>query len=130
VIILASERTKNSRQHELPLSAQALAIIEGLPRRNTTDFLFAKRGFTNWDGAKQELDRRIGIAPWRIHDLRRSASTYMGELNVLPHVIEQALNHISGYKAGVAGTYNRSKMSDAVREGLQRWADYIDQIAR
>jgi hypothetical protein len=47
---------------------------------------------------------------------------------VLPHVIEQALNHISGHKRGVAGTYNRSKMSDAVREGLQHWADYLDQI--
>src|SRR5262249_1233332 len=40
MIILAPARTKNSRQHELPLSAQALAIIERLPRRNATDFLF------------------------------------------------------------------------------------------
>jgi integrase len=130
MIVLPAERAKNCRQHELPLSAQALTIIERLPRRNATDFLFAKRGFTNWDGAKQELDKRLGIASWRIHDLRRSAATYMSELGVLPHVVEQTLNHVSGHKAGVAGTYNRSKMSDAVREGLQRWADYIDQIAR
>jgi integrase len=128
MIVLSPTRTKNSRQHELPLSTQALAIIERLPRRNTTDFLFAKRGFTNWDGAKQELDARAGIAPWRIHDLRRSAATYMGELGILPHVVEQALNHVSGAKAGVAGIYNRSKMIDAVREGLQRWADHIDKI--
>jgi hypothetical protein len=47
---------------------------------------------------------------------------------VLPHVIEQALNHVSGAKAGVAGVYNRSKMSDAVRDALQRWADHLDQI--
>ena len=130
MIVLPAERAKNGRQHELPLSAQALAVLERQPRRNTTDFVFGKRGFTNWDGAKQELDKRLGIAPWRLHDLRRSCATYMGELGVLPNVIENALNHISGHKAGVAGTYNRSKMSDAVREGLQRWADYIDQIAR
>ena len=130
MIVLPAERAKNGRQHELPLSAQALAVLERQPRRNTTDFVFSKRGFTNWDGAKQELDKRLGIAPWRLHDLRRSCATYMGELGVLPNVIENALNHISGHKAGVAGTYNRSKMSDAVREGLQRWADYIDQIAR
>ena len=128
MIVLAPARTKNSRQHELPLSAQALAIIERLPRRNTTDFLFAKRGFTNWNGGKQELDQRIGIAPYRIHDLRRTAATGMAELGVLPHIVEQALNHVSGHKAGVAGVYNRSKMSDAVREGLQRWADHIDRI--
>jgi integrase len=129
IIVLPAERAKNGRQHELPLSTQALAIIERLPRRNTTHFLFANRGFTNWDGAKQELDRRIGIAPWRLHDLRRTCSTMLGELGVLPHVIEQALNHVSGHKAGVAGVYNKSKMSDAVREGLQRWADWLERIA-
>jgi integrase len=128
MIILPAERAKNGRQHELPLSTQATAIIAGVPQRNTTDFLFAKRGFTNWDGAKQELDRCIGIAPWRIHDLRRSAATYMAELKVQPHIIEAVLNHVSGHKAGVAGVYNRAKYSDEMREALQRWADYIDQI--
>jgi integrase len=130
MIVLSPTRTKNSRQHELPLSTQALAIIQGLPRRNTTPFLFAKRGFTNWDGAKQELDQRVGIAPWRLHDARRTCATGMGELGILPHVIEQALNHVSGAKAGVAGTYNRSKMIDAVRQGLQAWADHIERITK
>jgi integrase len=128
MIVLGPARTKNSRQHELPLSAQAVAIIEGLPRRNSSEFLFAKRGFTNWDLAKQELDGRAGIAPWRLHDLRRTMATGLGELGILPHVIEQALNHVSGAKAGVAGVYNRSKLIDSVREGLQRWADHVDAI--
>jgi integrase len=127
MIALPAERAKNGRQHELPLSAQAVAILERQPRRNTTDFVFGKRGFTNWDGAKQELDQRIGIAPWRLHDLRRSAATYMAELKVQPHIIEAVLNHVSGHKAGVAGVYNRAKYSDEMREALQRWADYLDQ---
>jgi integrase len=130
MITLGAERTKNSRSHEVPLSAQALAIIKGLPRRNTTDFLFGKRGFTNWNDAKQQLDQRAGIAPWRLHDLRRTAATQMSELGVLPHVVEQTLNHVSGHRAGVAGVYNRSKMSHAVREGLQRWADHIERICQ
>jgi integrase len=128
MIVFAPERTKNSRLHEVPLSRQARAILERLLRRNTTDFLFGKRGFPDWGGAKQELDARLDIAPWRIHDLRRSAATYMAELGILPHVIETTLNHVSGHKAGVAGIYNRSKMTDAVREGLQRWADHIERI--
>jgi integrase len=128
-IVLPAERCKNGREHCVPLSAQALAIIERQPRRNSSDFVFGKRnGFTNWDGAKQELDQRLGIAPWRIHDLRRTCATHLGELGVLPHVVEQALNHVSGAKAGVAGIYNRSKMIDAVREGLQKWADHLDHI--
>ena len=55
---------------------------------------------------------------------------YDGELGILPHVIEQALNHVSGAKAGVAGVYNRAKMSDAVRSALQAWADHIDRITK
>jgi integrase len=131
MIVLSPARTKNSRPHELPLSRQALAVLARQPRRNSTAFVFGERsGFNDWAGAKAKLDQRAGIADWKIHDLRRSAATYMGALGVLPHVIEQTLNHVSGHKAGVAGTYNRSKMIDAVREGLQRWADHIDRIVR
>jgi integrase len=129
-IILPASRVKNSRDHTVPLSTQALAILERLPRRNTTDFLFGKRGFPDWDGAKQELDQRAGIAPWRIHDLRRTCATGMAELGVQPHVIEAVLNRVSGSRAGVAGIYNRSKLVEPMREALQRWADHFDQITR
>jgi integrase len=128
LFVLGPHRTKNGRAHELPLSSQALAIIERLPRRNSSGSLFGNKGFQHWHRAKTALDQRIGIAPWTLHDLRRTAATQMAELGVLPHVIEQAINHVSGHKAGVAGIYNRSKMSDAVREALQKWADYLDQI--
>jgi integrase len=128
MIVLPPARTKNSRTHELPLSTQALAILSGIPRRNSSDFLFGERGFNDWAVAKAKLDQRVGIAAWTLHDLRRTAATQMAELGILPHVVEQTLNHVSGHKAGVAGVYNRSKMSDAVREGLQRWADHLHTI--
>jgi integrase len=110
LIVLPPTRTKNGRQHEVPLSAQALAILKRLPRRNSTDYLFGKRsGYSDWGRAKQELDQRLRIAPWRIHDLRRTAATGMGELGVQPHHIEAILNHYSGHRAGVAGVYQRAK---------------------
>src|SRR5262249_60703118 len=78
---------------------------------------------------RKAADRRAKPLPsWHLHDLRRTCATAMAELGILPHVIETTLNHVSGHKAGVAGVYNRSKMTDAVREGLQRWADHLDQI--
>ena len=46
MIVLGADRTKNSRAHEVPLSAQALAILQRQDRR--TEFVFAKRGFNNW----------------------------------------------------------------------------------
>jgi integrase len=129
LIVLSPDRTKNSRQHEVPLSRQALAIIERRPRRNSSGFLFSEKGaFGNWSKVKAALDQRVGISPWKLHDLRRTCATGMAELGIFPHVIETTLNHVSGHKAGVAGVYNKSKMTDAVREGLQKWADYVEKI--
>jgi integrase len=130
MVVLPPARVKNGRQFELPLSTQALAVLQRVPRRNSSDFLFGARGFNDWADAKARFDARIGIAPYRLHDLRRTCATNLGELGVLPHVIEQALNHVSGAKAGVAGIYNKSKMIDAVRDALQRWADALDEITQ
>src|SRR6516165_9715042 len=44
LIVLPAERTKNGRQHEIPLSRQALAVIEHQPRRNSSGFLFSDKG--------------------------------------------------------------------------------------
>jgi integrase len=120
---------KNGRQHEVPVSRQALAVVERQPRRNSSGFLFSdKRGFNDWDGGKQVLDQRVGIAPWTLHDLRRTCATGMAELGVQPHIIEAVLNHVSGHKAGVAGVYNRARYADDMRSALQRWADHVDKI--
>ena len=118
----------NLRQHELPLSKQALAILKRQPHRNSSDFLFGERGFNVFGRAKQELDQRLRIAPWHLHDLRRTAATGMAELGIQPWYVEAVLNHQSGHKQGVAGTYNRAKYADEMRSALQRWADYVDKI--
>jgi integrase len=130
LIALAPGRTKNGRAHELPLSTQALAIIEAKPRRNSSPYLFGNstHGFGSWDYAKRQLDQRAGVAEWNLHDLRRTCATQLGELGVQPHYIEAILNHYSGHRAGVAGVYQRAKYEPEMRSALQRWADWIEQI--
>ena len=73
------------------------------------------------------LDERLGIAPWRLHDLRRTCASGMQRLGVRSEVIERTLNHVSGSFRGVAGIYQRDPMTDEVRVALQRWADHLDQ---
>jgi len=128
LIMLPPERVKNGRAHGVPLSAQALAILARLPRRNSSGFIFADRGFNDWDRAKQELDQRLGFTDWRLHDIRRTCATMMAEIGVLPHIVEAVLNHQSGHKAGVAGTYNRARYEGEMRSALQRWADHLDRV--
>jgi len=127
LICFPPERSKNNRQHELPISRQVRAILERQPRRG--EFVFDQR--LSWSHAKAQLAGRLnGMANWRLHDLRRSCATHMADrLDVQPHVIEAVLNHVSGFRAGVAGMYQRAKYQDAMRDALQRYGDWIDRLA-
>jgi integrase len=81
------------------------------------------------------LDARIAgkgaIAPWRLHDLRRTVSTRMhDELGIPPHIVEAVLNHVSGHRAGVAGVYNRALYAREKAVALARWAEHLGAIVR
>ena len=128
-IVLPAERCKNGRSHTIPLSTQAVRIIERIPCRNCSAYLFSDvSGFNDWYRAKQLLDERSGIAEWTLHDLRRTCATNLGELGVRSEVIEECLNHRSGHKRGVAGRYNWAKYLPEMASALQKWADHLDQI--
>jgi integrase len=136
-IVLPAARTKNARDHVVPLSAPAQTILEARPRMLDSDFVFGRarsgRGLTGWSSCKTRLDARIKaagveIAPWRIHDCRRTVATGMAELGVLPHIIEAVLNHVSGHKRGVAGVYNRATYENEKRAALILWADHLMHV--
>jgi integrase len=128
-------RTKNKRDHALPLPHAFWEIVESVERRPNRDYLFgySDRGFRNWSETKIALDRRCQIPPWTHHDLRRTVATRMAEsppdgLGIKPHVVEALLNHVSGHKSGVAGIYNRASYLPEVKTALARWAEYIANI--
>ena len=127
---IPGERTKNHRPHQVPLSDQAMSILEALPRRDGRDLVFGagKGGFSGWGQSKARSDRRSGLSGWRIHDLRRTAVTGMAETGISPHIVEAVVNHISGHKGGVAGVYNRATYADEKRIALQRWADHVSRL--
>ena len=139
---IPAERTKNGRPHELELPSAAVALLANHPAREGRDLVFGSRAgpFSGWSKAKIELDARMlaalkaergvqaALEPWRLHDLRRTAATRMGDLGVQPHVVEAVLNHVSGSKAGVAGIYNRAAYRDEKRAALALWADRVTEL--
>jgi integrase len=124
---IPSARTKNKRAHTLPLMPAALEIVRAIPQWASRDFLFGTRGpgFGAWSKGKKSLDGRCLVSAWTVHDLRRTVATRMADLGIAPHVIEAVLNHQSGHRAGVAGTYNRSRYEREVRSALALWADHV-----
>jgi integrase len=138
VIDLSAARTKNRRPHLVPLSAEALVVIDAIPVRLGRDLLFGEGvgGFSGWSRSKEALDRRINAArakagkeplpPWTVHDIRRSVVTALNERGfAAPHIIEAVVNHASGHKAGVAGTYNRAAYATEKRKALDAWGAYF-----
>jgi integrase len=129
------QRTKNGEPHVVPLTDEALAILDQFPREDRI-CVFGRKGtgFSGWSHCKDRLDQAIAangkaIAPWILHDLRRTMATRMAEeLEVQPHIIEAVLNHISGHKAGVAGVYNRATYLSEKRTALTLWAERLMEI--
>lgn len=130
LIAMPASKTKNGRAHDVPLSAPALAVMDGHMRVDGRAFVFGRGagGFSGWSHSKIALDAACGVTDWTLHDLRRTAATGMADLGVAPHVIEAVLNHVSGHKAGVAGIYNRSTYANEKRAALDSWATHLAMI--
>jgi hypothetical protein len=100
-----------------------------LLRSRVCDFVFGAsvNGFGGYAAPKRMLDARLGgaMAPWVVHDLRRTCSTGMAAIGIAPHVIEAVLNHTGGHKAGVAGIYNRWTYEPEKRAALDAWAAHV-----
>jgi integrase len=130
---LSAERTKNAREHKIPLSPQAWALIDARPRFAGCSFVFSVDGkgpVNNWSKVKRRISAKAGIPAdtWRLHDLRRTAASGMQKLGVPVPVIERALNHTSGTFRGIVGVYQQHDYADEVRVALQRWADRVEEI--
>jgi integrase len=149
-------RTKNKKEHELPLPPLAREIIAEV-ESISDDLLFtttAATAISGWSKLKPKLDKLMGepcvkcegsgkidkqkcmvcggkgyiMAPWRIHDLRHTAISGMARAGADLHVVERAVNHISGSFGGIVGTYQHHKFSDQVKAALEAWANLVTSI--
>jgi integrase len=140
---LPGERTKNGRTHIVHLSALAIKRIEKLPRIASKKGLVFTTGLGGGDTPVSGFGRgrqRIAaamagasgeeVAPFTLHDLRRSAATGMAALGIAPHVVDKILNHSSGKIAGVAKIYNRFEYLPERKAALETWARHVESLIR
>jgi integrase len=132
-IVLHPDRMKGNLPHEIALLPM---ITAALPQRpdNADGQVFGKcgTGFSGFSDGKEKLDKKImnsgaRMAPWGLHDLRRTFSTRLHDAGVEPIVIEALLAH---KQQGVAAVYNRASFREAKRAALVRWHKILSQIVR
>jgi integrase len=135
---LPRERTKSDRAHVVHLSELAAEIIGALPRLGLLVFpTRTGKAISSFSRAKNRLDALMAaqaqavVAPWTLHDLRRSATTIMAEsLSVAPHVADKILNHKQGTISGVAAVYNRAAYMPERKAALEALGRFIESLVR
>ncbi len=121
---LDPSRTKTATAHRVPLSAEALRVIETRPIMVGSDFLFpSPRGNAMSDATMSRLMEREKIKA-RPHGFRATFRTWVEETTDTPYEVkETALGHQVGSE--VERAYQRSDLLEKRRVLLDQWADYL-----
>jgi integrase len=128
LIRLPGARTKNNREHVVPLSDAAIAILDTVELREGRELIFGsgKGGYSGWSKSKAEMDEVVKIKkPWTLHDLRRTGRTGLGMLGVAPHIAEAVLNHLP---PKLLRTYDKNKYEKEKRDALDLWAAHLTRL--
>jgi len=117
---IPAEKAKNGLAHRVPLSLQAQAILDGLPKDSDAVF-----GIIHTAAGKTlaRYLKRLGItkddSEWFTpHDLRRTAATNMTKAGYNRLIVSKVLNHTEG---GVTAIYDRHSYDKEKRQALEAW---------
>ena len=121
---LPPSRTKTGREHRVPLTDEALAIVERCREMSPNEFLFpALKEKPISDMAMSAFMKREGYDA-RPHGFRATFRTWCEECTDTPfEVKEAALGHV--VDSGVVGAYQRSDRFDKRRALLAAWNDWL-----
>lgn len=135
VMTIPGERTKGRKALTLPLPPAALEIIlRAVSRHADQQFVFGKHGragFVGYAYALMALNARVvantgkPLAPWTLHDLRRTMRTGLGRIGIAPHVAELVIGHS---RQGVEAIYDRFRYDDEIKTALLRWAEHVTGV--
>ena len=134
---LAHGRTKNGREHAVPLSGGAMTLIrEAIALSGESEFVFpsprddARVGHIHGEAVSKAMRRLratiLEAEDITAHDLRRTLRTFLGEHDVPDEVADRVLNHT---RPGVGNQhYNHARMQPQVRNALDKWATHVERL--
>lgn len=158
--VIMEDGTKSALDHIVPLSRQAQALIRKRVAAvaGRTDYLFPqthakkKKGpltYASWSSkfiddlrdmvqrlrAKHAKRRGRPVPPpmprWTVHDMRRAIATHVVErLGFSAHVGSALLGHTPPNVSPTTLIYMRARLLRSRRRALQRWANWLDHLAR
>jgi len=136
VLTIPRGRAKNRNVHRVPLSPQAAALFrEAVEAAEGSPFVFPSEKSANSiasrsvSKAMERTRAKVEIKDITMHDLRRTAGTFMSRLGVPKDVRERILNHGGSRKGSITDSvYNHYEYEAEKRAALELWADALDSI--
>lgn len=131
---IPSERMKMSQPHIVPLSSQAVALLEALKAdASTSPFVFPnERAPQSQHMSRDTLSKALRSMGYQDrvtpHRFRTMASTLLNEMGFHPDWIERQLAHKEANK--IRAAYNRAQHLAERRRMMQHWGDYLDGMAK
>jgi integrase len=123
-------RMKAGREHRVPLSGRATAILETLAAARTGDFVFpAQKAGKSLSGKAMEMVlRRMKVDGVTVHGFRSAFRDWCGETTSFPREIaEAALAHVAGDATERA--YRRGDALEKRRKLMEAWANFCEPKA-
>jgi integrase len=120
-------RMKAGREHRVPLSAAAVAVLEQMKEICEGDFVFpgGKKGNPLSNMAMLAVLKRMARGDLTAHRFRSSFRDWAAERTNLPHeVAEMALAHTVGDK--VEAAYRRGDLFQKRRQLMDAWARFCE----
>jgi integrase len=124
VWIVPADRMKAGKEHRVPLSAPAIAVLNVMRKVRQNDYIFpGDRHTTLSNTSMLMLLRRMGRDDLTVHGFRSSFRDWAAERTNFPsEVAEMALAHSVSNK--VEQAYRRGDMFDRRRRMMAAWATF------
>lgn len=129
---IPAAKMKMKEQHLVPLSKQALAVLEELrPLTGSGKYLFPSLRSPQRCMSENTINaalRRMGYSKDEMtgHGFRSMASTMLNEQGWPRDAIERQLAH--GERDAIRAAYNFAEHLPERRKMMQAWADYLDSL--
>jgi integrase len=134
LITLPDWLTKNKKEHVFPYGDTVAAILETIPRLNSTDLLFPsrvsdERPFSGWGKFKQEFDAITeGVSHYTLHDLRRTYRTVHGQIGTPSEIGERLINHAAAVTTDVEEIYDRWTYIPQMRKAVDAFEAHFTAL--
>jgi integrase len=122
-----ASRMKAGKEHRIPLSGAASAVLERMAKVRESEFVFpsTQRAILS-DRAMRALLERMGRSDLTVHGFRSTFRDWGGERTNFPNeMLEMALAHTVSDK--VEAAYRRGDMFDKRRRLMDAWAAYCNK---